>query len=472
VPASDWSKWSIVGVGATVFVTGLWRHEIGLIGAGAAVLCFMLPSFRRKAAVGMAPPVVEPRIGPRRPGESQPAVENEAFSRPLPKRWLAHPEFATLPESADALVEEMLAMGRYALLLRPEMNRHLDREHIVRAVRYLDDAMALVPAGRVLLGTLAEQSSSSGGAFDADPKTIERYLHRVDALYLDRYPVTNVEYHRFVASGGYEKLEFWHEEALPALLDFVDESGEPGPRYWHDGRFPTGEERRPVVGVSWYEASAYARWVGKRLPTDAEWTKAGAWPVESAPGRIAQRRYPWGESFDSRRANLWGSRRGAPVDVDEYPDGESVGGTHQLVGNVWEWTASPLWPTAELSLHVPETFKSIRGGAFDTYFENHATCHYQSADHPLTRLANIGFRLALPMATLEVAEDDLPDGEAAGLDPPEEPIETSDELDAADDGPFDDYEHIDHEHDERDGDHEFDDHQPSDEEEHPATIET
>ncbi len=300
----------------------------------------------------------------------------------------------------------MLHNGRYALLLRPEMNRHLDRDHIMRAVRHLDEAMALVPAGRVLLGPLAEQASSSSGAFDANPTMLERFMYRVEALYLDRFTVTNLEYQQFVDAGGYEKLEYWHEEALPALLDFVDETGQPGPRYWFDGRYQGGDERRPVVGVSWYEAAAYARWAGKRLPTDAEWTKAGAWPVESAPGRIAQRRYPWGESFDIRRANLWGTHSKGPVEVDEYPDGESVGGVHQLVGNVWEWSGSSLLASAEPSLHVPETFKSVRGGAFDTYFENHATCHYQSGEHPLARRHNIGFRLALPMSTLEVAEED------------------------------------------------------------------
>ena len=304
----------------------------------------------------------------------------------------------------------MLKTGRYALLLRPEMNRHLDREHIIRAVRHLDEAMALVPAGRVLLGPLAEQASSSSGAFDAEQKLLERFMHRIETLYLDRYPVTNLEFRQFVHAGGYEKLEYWDEEALPALLDFVDQTDQPGPRYWVEGLYHGGEER-PVVGVSWYEASAYARWAGKRLPTDAEWTKAGAWPVESAPGRIAQRRYPWGESFDIRRANLWGSHRDGPVDVDEYPDGESVGGVHQLVGNVWEWSGSPLLASAEPTLHVPETYKSVRGGAFDTYFENHATCHYQSGEHPLARRHNIGFRLALPMATLEVAEEEDAQGD-------------------------------------------------------------
>jgi iron(II)-dependent oxidoreductase len=314
------------------------------------------------------------------------------------------------PRSTDALVEDLLANKRHALLLRPETKQHLSQTQIVRAVRQLDEAMALVPAGRVQLGQLAEQSSSACGAVDTDPKALKRQLATVEPVYLDRYTVTNEEYQRFVDAGGYEQLEFWHEEALPALLDFVDQSGAPGPRFWCDGQFPPGEQRLPVVGVSWYEAWAYARWVGKRLPTDAEWTKAGAWPVESSPGRIAQRRYPWGESFDVRRAHLYGSGNSGPVAVDEYSNGMSVGGIHQMIGNVWEWTATPLVELGDPTLHVSESVVSIRGGAFDTYFENQATCHYQSGEHPLSRRANIGFRLALPMSDLEVIhEDDVPE---------------------------------------------------------------
>jgi iron(II)-dependent oxidoreductase len=402
-PVSRWALWATGGIALVVFATGLWWHNASLIGVGAIVLVALLrfgwpEAGRRREELHVS----RNERWPRTRQENQ----SEVRPQPLPPRLPGHPEFGDLPQSADALVREMLEMGRYALLLRPEMNRHLDREHITRAVRHLDEAMGLVPAGRVLLGPLAEQASSSSGAFDATPKVLERFMHRVETLYLDRYPVTNFEYQQFVRAGGYEKLEYWDEEALPALLDFVDETGQPGPRYWIEGHYQSGDERLPVVGVSWYEASAYGRWVGKRLPSDAEWTKAGSWPVESAPGRIAQRRYPWGESFDIRRANLWGSHRTGPVDVDEYSDGVSVGGVHQLVGNVWEWSGSPLLASVDPSFHVPETFKSVRGGAFDTYFENHATCHYQSGEHPLARRHNIGFRLALPMSTLEVAEDD------------------------------------------------------------------
>jgi gamma-glutamyl hercynylcysteine S-oxide synthase len=396
---------------AAVFSCGLWWHQAFLLGGGAVGLCVAFRSFGER--------IEEDRRGspPSRGRQRTPAAEAAERPKSPPPDWLAEPEFAGLPNSPEALVHELLVSGRYALLLRPEMRQHLERGHIVRAVRQLDEAMGLVPAGRVLLGPLAEQSSTSGGAVDADPKSSDRFLHRVAALYLDRHPVTNEQFQQFVDAGGYEKLEYWDEEALPALLDFVDQTGRPGPRFWIEGRHRTNEERRPVVGVSWYEATAYGRWVGKRLPTDTEWTKAGAWPVESAPGRIAQRRYPWGESFDIRRANLWGSQRKEPVDVDEYSDGASVGGIHQLVGNVWEWTSSALAVTAEATFHIPETYKSVRGGAYDTYFENHATCHYQSGEHPLARRQNIGFRLALPMATLEIAEGQETPGEDADHPP-------------------------------------------------------
>ncbi|HEX5470329.1 MAG TPA: SUMF1/EgtB/PvdO family nonheme iron enzyme [Lacipirellulaceae bacterium] len=309
------------------------------------------------------------------------------------------------PHSTDALVDELLANGRYALMLRAETKQHLTQFHIMKAIRQLDEAMALVPAGHVLIGQLAEISSSACGQTEIDPKMARRNLVQVSPIYLDRYCITNAEYQRFVDSRGYEELEFWHEEALPALLDFVDQTGAPGPRFWSDGQYPAGDQRLPVVGVSWYEATAYARWVGKRLPTDAEWTKAAAWPVESAPGRVAQRRYPWGESFDVRRAHLYGSGHNVPVPVDEFPGGTSVGGVHQLIGNVWEWTSTPLAEAGDPTLHVSESVMSIRGGAFDTYFENQASCHYQSGDQALARRRNIGFRLALPMSDLETPNE-------------------------------------------------------------------
>ena len=124
------------------------------------------------------------------------------------------------------------------------------------------------------------------------------------------------------------------------MLDLVDQTGQPGPAFWQHGRYLPGEEDLPVVGVSWYEAQACARWMGKRLPTDAEWVKAACWPVATDGTAMIQRRFPWGDGLDRSRANLWGSGPNRVVAVTEFPSGASVGGIYQMVGNVWEWNAN------------------------------------------------------------------------------------------------------------------------------------
>ncbi len=399
--ASTLSRCSMAALAASVFVGGLVWRSVNLLGIGAATLCFLL---RRAWEAAKPDATGSQNSGNRLTAGTTHRVRSNASERQSVDEDVSSvgsslQNFA--PKSTDALVNELLANGRYALMLRPETKQHLTQFQVMRAIRQLDEAMSLVPAGRVLIGQLAEISNSLSGQSEIDAKLVAHDMVAVEPIYLDRYCVTNAEYQRFVDAGGYERLEFWHEEALPALLDFVDQSGAPGPCYWSDGQYPSDDQRLPVVGISWYEAWAYARWVGKRLPSDAEWTKAAAWPVESAPGRIAQRRYPWGESFDVRRAHLYGSGPIAPVAVDEFPGGTSIGGIHQLIGNVWEWTTTSLAAVADTTLHVPESVMTVRGGAFDTYFENQATCHFQSGEHALSRRRNIGFRLAIPMSAME-----------------------------------------------------------------------
>ena len=162
----------------------------------------------------------------------------------------------------------------------------------------------------------------------------------VAPLFLDRYAVTNRQYYEFVAAGGYRDMTLWDQQTWPAVLDLVDQTGKPGPAFWQHGRYLPGEDDLPVVGVSWYEAQACARWLGKRLPTDAEWVKAACWPVATDGTAMIQRRFPWGDSLDRSRANLWGSGPNRVVAVGEFPSGASVGGIYQMVGNVWEWNAS------------------------------------------------------------------------------------------------------------------------------------
>ncbi|MBN1852412.1 MAG: SUMF1/EgtB/PvdO family nonheme iron enzyme [Pirellulales bacterium] len=344
--------------------------------------------------------------------------DTKESSAPSPT-YPVHPRQSA--DETECLVEEILANGRAPLLLRPQIIGNLDADQLERAIADLDSTMCLVPSGPVLLHFNADHLEEDERLWKADgqaaPSTAQMtgQFITVNSVFLDRYAVTNAIYQKFVDNGGYEQLALWDEEALPALMDFVDLTGQPGPRFWKNGRYPNNEAKRPVVGVSWFEARAFARWMGKRLPTDAEWTKAGAWPVESSPGCLTQRRYPWGNSFDTARANVWGSEPQQIVDVDTFEEGISVGGISQLVGNVWEWMANPFGDPNDMTLRLPAPMKSLRGGAYDTYFENQATCHFQSGDSPLARRHNIGFRLAISSCDLAPEATGLHDSASVSL---------------------------------------------------------
>ncbi|HTM56503.1 MAG TPA: SUMF1/EgtB/PvdO family nonheme iron enzyme [Pirellulales bacterium] len=304
------------------------------------------------------------------------------------------PSAESTAEPVQSFLDEMLSQSRYAILLRPQLVENLTPEQLERTRTAFTDAMCLVPEGDVLIRPERPFTAEAEGLHAGKTLHLAPY-------FLDRFPVTNAQYRHFVAAGGYEHMDIWDREIWPAVLDFVDRTGHPGPRYWREGKFSRGEGNQPVVGVSWYEAAAYARWVGKRLATDAEWVKAASWPV-SIPGHpLLQRKYPWGESMDRSRANVWGSGPGRPVNVDEFSAGASVAGIQQLIGNVWEWTADPL-PIDQSQLQPGDktNLKTLRGGAFDTYFHNQATCHFQSADWAMARKHNIGFRVAISLSDL------------------------------------------------------------------------
>jgi iron(II)-dependent oxidoreductase len=285
-------------------------------------------------------------------------------------------------------VGQIIGEGRTALLLRPKIAATLTAGDCEAAQVALDDSMAMVPAGLV---AMYPRLCDAGEIVNTDD------LIQVEGLFLDRYAVTNREYFAFVESGGYEQMSLWDEAIWPAVLGFVDSTGQPGPRFWANGTFSAGEEEHPIVGVSWYEASAFARWVGKRLPTDAEWVKAASWPVFAEGDQPVQRRFPWGDAMDRQRTNIWGSGFERTIPVRALPAGASASGIEQLVGNVWEWTSTAfgMWELPGDRIESPQPLKSIRGGAFDSYFESQANCHFQSGASPLDRKHNIGFRCAL-----------------------------------------------------------------------------
>jgi gamma-glutamyl hercynylcysteine S-oxide synthase len=318
----------------------------------------------------------------RRKSPAAAAVAAPAEAPPAPR--------VSRPQSAS-LVEQLLEQRRVALLLRPQVAATLAPEQLQEAQEALDETMAIVPEGVVAVHSRAHET------YDERKARQEERIINVEGFFLDRYSVTNREYAAFVEDGGYEQMTLWDEAIWPAVLGFLDRTGQPGPRFWSGGTFPTGQGEHPVVGVSWYEACAFTRWAGKRLPTDPEWIKAASWPVVTEGGKPAQRRYPWGDAMDRRKVNLWGSGFNGTVPVSALAAGSSVNGVEQLVGNVWEWTTSNFgcWEPAGRKIETATPLKSIRGGAFDTYFETQAHCQFQSGENPLARKHNIGFRCAL-----------------------------------------------------------------------------
>jgi iron(II)-dependent oxidoreductase len=341
-----------------------------------------------------APPGNAWAIGPR------PAASSSAAAR----RREARPAGDPL-DGVEAMIAEMLADGRHALLLHPRIAPSLPSSALAECRERLHEEMTLVPAGPVRIGEAVGHDSSA-------PRSS---LVNVEALLLDRDAVTNRQYRQFVQGGGYENVGLWAPGVWPAVLDFVDRSGRPGPRSWCDGQPPRGADDHPVTGVCWFEAQAYARWVGKRLPADAEWVKAAAWPVPTGRDGVSQRKYPWGDLFDPTQCNVWSTGPGMTVPVQSYGAAAGVCGARQLVGNVWEWTASDFGAgqTWGGDVVLDEPMKALRGGAYDTYFENQAAVDFQSGDVLLARKHNVGFRCAASLC------------DVAASDASTEPAETS-----------------------------------------------
>lgn len=151
----------------------------------------------------------------------------------------------------------------------------------------------------------------------------------IDAPFdIDIYPVTHLQYRRFMESGGYENPTWWS----PDGWQWRKRTGIDSPDGW-DNALPH-HDRHPVAGVSWYEAEAYARWAAKVLPTEQQW--------ERAARGVDGWEYPWGRDFDDRRCNTAATPAGVATPVDRYSNGISPDGCYDMAGNVWEWTASPV----------------------------------------------------------------------------------------------------------------------------------
>jgi len=233
-----------------------------------------------------------------------------------------------------------------------------------------------IPGGTFLLGATPDLPF----VFDN-----EKWAHPVDLrpFRMARAPVTNGEYAAFVGDKGYSRGQWWSEEGWR----WRERAGAEHPVYWqrdsggrwycrrYDEVVPL-EGHHAVIHVNWYEADAYCRWAGRRLPTEAEWElAASAEPKAGGDGfTVHKRQFPWGDDpIFSDRANLDG-REGGVIDVGALAKGDSPFGCRQMIGNVWEWTGDDFGPypgfVADPYKEYSEpwfgTHKVLRGGSWAT----------------------------------------------------------------------------------------------------------
>jgi len=207
---------------------------------------------------------------------------------------------------------------------------HLPMTYESTRIGKLPNEMVLIPAGEFIMGSDQRMS-------DEGPE------HRVflKDYWLDRYEVTNLQYKQF-----------------------IDATNRKSPRHYENRTFPDGFTDHPVVYVSWYDATDYCAWAGKRLPTGAEWEKG----ARGGDARI----YPWGNVFDITKANMpqrWNTLKqtGGTTPVGAFKEGVSPFGILDMSGNVWEWTSS--WYEAYPGNTKPtenygKTYKTLKGGSW------------------------------------------------------------------------------------------------------------
>jgi formylglycine-generating enzyme required for sulfatase activity len=201
---------------------------------------------------------------------------------------------------------------------------------------FVAPVMIAIPGGDFLMG-------NNGRGDDGPGDEDERPAHRVtvNAFRLDKYETTNAMYDAFIRSTRREP-----------------------PFHWTGGRYPEGRADHPVVYVSWFDADAFCRWAGKRLPTEAEWERA----ARAGDGR----RFPWGDEFSPLNANTpqyWLTKHAAgdTMPVGSFPGGRTPEGVEDLAGNVYEWVADWYQPypgNQSPNVHYGAKNKVLRGGSW------------------------------------------------------------------------------------------------------------
>jgi iron(II)-dependent oxidoreductase len=305
--------------------------------------------------------------------------------------------------------ERLLARGYvYGMVVQHE---HMHDETMLATIQLMERAYPPatgVPPKAARRG-LPEMVLVSGGPFEMgtsmEPWAFdnERPAHTVDVapFWIDTTPVTNEQYLGFIEDGGYDDPRHWSDDGWRWRRET---KGSDLPEFWTRdrgvrkfGRTTAIVPDEPVQHVCYHEAEAFARWAGKRLPTEAEWEKAASWGPDAK-----KRRYPWGDVDPSDSHANVGQRRFGPAPAGAYPEGVSAYGCHQMIGDVWEWTSSDFqpypgyewFPYREYSeVFYGTDYKVLRGGSWATH-PTSVRNTFRNWDYPIRRQIFCGFRCA------------------------------------------------------------------------------
>ncbi len=238
------------------------------------------------------------------------------------------PEAQRLPASIQEL------SYRNGIVVRPDPDFHKDMDrliaHLKQPVQGLSEPQT-APTTQSKPVLTERQPMSSAAPMDMVKVPKGPFLYGdekarvvIDHDYwIDKFPVTNAKYRAFIEAGGYGEQQYWSDDGW----QWKTKANITSPEFWNDPKW--NKPDHPVVGVSYYEAEAYAKWICKRLPTEQEWEKA----ARGEDGR----QYPWGEEFDKTRCNSSESGLRHTTPVTQYLNGMSPYGCYDMAGNVWEW---------------------------------------------------------------------------------------------------------------------------------------
>lgn len=308
----------------------------------------------------------------------------------------------------DRLIPRLLG------ILRESPLNAIERADAGRALAKLDDPRIEVldplhiewieiPAGPFIMG-----SDEKTKQYDGETP---QHIFDIPVPYrMARYPITNAQFQHFMKAGGYSHAPYWPEAAqhsywsAAGIQGWRDKTPRIAPRAYGE---PFNLPNHPVVGVTWYEALAFTRWLTDalqeagqlpkgwtvRLPTEAEWEKA-ARGVDGQP-------YPWpGDRADPNRANYGDTGINSTNAVGAFPGGATPYGVEEMMGNVWEWCSTQWLDNYEgYAAKVDETLAAdtgrvVRGGSFD-FYQNRVRCAARSYNDPNPDNSYFGFRVVL-----------------------------------------------------------------------------